>query len=108
MKGLIIYLAALAIPFAAAATGTEPGDGAYVADISSSEIVWKGYKVTGQHHGTVDLKSGTLNFKENLLVGGEFTIDMQTIRNSDMAGSGGQVKLEGHLRSDDFFRCRAP
>lgn len=103
MKHIFIYLAALAIPFAATATGTESGDGAYVADIASSEVIWKGYKVTGQHHGTVALQSGTLNFHDDLLVGGEFIIDMTTIKNTDMAGGGGQAKLEGHLRSDDFF-----
>jgi len=103
MKALFIYIAALAIPFVATASGAKTGDGGYVADISSSEIVWKGYKVTGQHHGTVELLSGKLNFQDNLLTGGEFTIDMTTIKNIDMVGGSGAAKLEGHLKSDDFF-----
>lgn len=75
----------------------------YVANVDASEITWKGYKVTGAHDGTVDLKNGALVFENNVLVGGEFTIDMTTITNVDMAGSGGAAKLEGHLKSEDFF-----
>ncbi|CAM1341634.1 YceI family protein [Tenacibaculum aestuarii] len=67
-----------------------------------SKVVWKGYKVTGSHEGTVNLQSGTLNFEEDKLVGGEFTIDMTSIAVTDLSGDY-QKKLEGHLKSDDFF-----
>lgn len=102
MKAMFVYLLALLMPFLSTAHTSGPVD-KYVADVTSSEITWKGYKVTGQHDGTVDLKNGTLIFENNLLIGGEFVIDMTTIKNSDMAGSGGAAKLEGHLKSDDFF-----
>ncbi len=68
----------------------------------NSTVVWKGYKVTGSHEGTINLKSGSLNFEENALSGGEFVIDMTTIVNTDMEGEY-KGKLEGHLKSDDFF-----
>jgi polyisoprenoid-binding protein YceI len=73
-------------------------------DIKTDEstVTWKGYKVTGSHHGTVNLQSGHLNFDGNTLTGGSFTIDMSTITCLDLSGSY-KGKLEGHLKSDDFF-----
>jgi polyisoprenoid-binding protein YceI len=68
----------------------------------NSEIVWKGYKVTGSHEGTIDIKSGFLNFNEGILTGGELTIDMTSIITTDLEGEY-KGKLEGHLKSDDFF-----
>ena len=67
-----------------------------------SKVVWKGYKVTGSHEGTIAIKSGNLNFNEDKLIGGTFTIDMATIINTDLEGEY-KGKLEGHLKSDDFF-----
>ena len=70
--------------------------------IENSQVVWKGYKVTGSHEGTILLKSGYLSFQENILIGGEFEIDMTTINTTDLEGEY-KGKLEGHLKSDDFF-----
>ncbi|NLP59254.1 YceI family protein [Lutibacter sp. B1] len=70
--------------------------------IENSKVVWKGYKVTGSHEGTVNLKSGSLTFHNDKLTGGEFIIDMETIVSTDLTGEY-KEKLEGHLKSDDFF-----
>lgn len=70
--------------------------------VESSKVVWKGYKVTGSHEGTIAIKSGHLNFNEDKLTGGAFVIDMSTISNTDLEGEY-KRKLEGHLKSDDFF-----
>lgn len=70
--------------------------------VENSKVVWKGYKVTGSHEGLISIKSGYLNFNEEKLTGGEFTIDMATITNTDLEGEY-KGKLEGHLKSDDFF-----
>lgn len=67
-----------------------------------SKVVWKGYKVTGSHEGTINIQSGTLVFEGNKLVGGEFVIDMTTINTTDLTGEY-KEKLDGHLKSDDFF-----
>lgn len=67
-----------------------------------STVVWKGYKITGEHAGTVNVKEGTLDFEEGKLVGGGFAIDMTSMACTDMEGEYGQ-KLIGHLSSDDFF-----
>lgn len=71
-------------------------------DVSQSSVKWTGKKVTGQHEGTINLESGLLKFDGDKLVGGEFVIDMTTINVTDLEG-GGKAKLEGHLKSDDFF-----
>ena len=70
--------------------------------IQSSKINWKGYKVTGFHTGTINLKSGVLKFDNNNLISGEFEIDMTSITCTDLSGEY-KEKLEGHLKSDDFF-----
>ena len=67
-----------------------------------SKVVWKGYKVTGSHEGTINLQSGSLTFDAGKLTGGEFVMDMASITVTDLEGSG-KGKLEGHLKSDDFF-----
>ena len=71
-------------------------------DTSASTVTWKGYKVTGSHEGTIDLQRGDLNFSNGVLTGGSFTIDMSTIAATDITGEYAQ-KLEGHLKSPDFF-----
>ena len=70
--------------------------------VENSKVIWKGYKVTGSHEGTIAIKSGHLNFNEDKLTGGAFVIDMSTISNTDLEGEY-KGKLEGHLKSDDFF-----
>lgn len=67
-----------------------------------SKVVWKGYKVTGSHEGVINMTSGSLSFKQDKLTDGEFVIDMTSITNTDMEGEY-KGKLEGHLKSDDFF-----
>ena len=67
-----------------------------------SKVVWKGYKVTGSHEGTIAIQSGSLTFEEEKLTGGAFVIDMTTINTTDLEGEY-KGKLDGHLKSDDFF-----
>ncbi|MEY4202503.1 MAG: hypothetical protein RL013_204 [Bacteroidota bacterium] len=74
----------------------------YIVNAASSAIVWKGYKVTGEHTGTVKIKDGKLSFSNGVLNGGEFTIDMNSINNTDLEGEWAG-KLVGHLKSDDFL-----
>lgn len=69
---------------------------------TQSKVIWKGYKVTGSHEGTIAIQKGNLIFDGSKLTGGEFTIDMRSISSTDLEGEY-QKKLEGHLKSDDFF-----
>src|SRR5690606_11549555 len=71
-------------------------------NVAESKVNWKGYKVTGEHEGTINLKEGSLTFTDNKLTGGNFVIDMTTINATDVS-DGTKDKLDGHLKSDDFF-----
>ncbi|MGV8096885.1 MAG: YceI family protein [Mangrovibacterium sp.] len=73
------------------------------ADTKKTEITWLGKKVTGQHHGTIELKNGTMTIENNAIVSGKFVIDMSSIKNVDLTDAESNGKLIGHLKSDDFF-----
>lgn len=74
----------------------------YNVDASQSTIKWIAKKVTGQHNGTISLKSGNLEYTDGMLSGGSFVIDMSTIEVLDLSGNM-KAKLTGHLNSADFF-----
>ena len=48
------------------------------------------------------MKEGSLIFKSSKLVGGNFTVDMTSMSTTDLSGDW-KTKLDGHLKSDDFF-----
>lgn len=75
---------------------------AYNVDVTSSSVVWTGYKVTGKHTGTVKVKNGNLTWDNGQLTGGSFEIDMTSIKNTDLEGEWA-TKLVNHLKSEDFF-----
>lgn len=77
-------------------------NGTHQVNKAESKVEWVGEKVTGQHNGTVEIKSGELIIKNGALKGGSFVIDMTTITSLDLEGEY-QQKLNGHLKSDDFF-----
>lgn len=102
MKKTILSLA-LAVVFGASATATTPTEGEKKeVNKETSKVTWKAYKVTGSHTGTVDLKEGALMFDDGKLTGGEFVVEMATLVSTDLEGEY-KGKLEGHLKSDDFF-----
>ncbi|MGB0198508.1 MAG: YceI family protein [Flavobacteriaceae bacterium] len=74
--------------------------------VKSGTVNWTGYKVTGQHTGTLDLKSGSIDIQNGALVGGTFVVDMTSLTVTDLKGKG-KANLEGHLKSDDFFGVEA-
>ena len=43
-------------------------------DASKSTISWLGKKVTGEHSGTIDLKSGELKIDGGAIAGGDFVV----------------------------------
>jgi polyisoprenoid-binding protein YceI len=76
----------------------------YTADPSVTVIKWQGGKIVGgDHSGTIGLKNGWLTSDGNSISGGEFVVDMTSIKNEDIKDAGSRAKLEGHLRSADFF-----
>lgn len=69
---------------------------------AESSISWTGKKVTGSHNGQIDIREGALLFDNGQISGGSFIIDMTSLTNEDLGGEM-KGKLEGHLKSDDFF-----
>ncbi|GGF03457.1 YceI family protein [Hymenobacter cavernae] len=86
-----------------AAASTTAANAVYKLDPQLSTLGWVGKKVTGQHNGTVQFKEGEMLVKGNQVAGGTFVVDMTTIKDEDIADAGGNAKLVGHLKSDDFF-----
>ena len=60
-------------------------------------VKWTGFGVGKSHTGDLTLKSGTVEMKGEEITGGEFTIDMTSLKTAD------SEKLQGHLKSPDFF-----
>ena len=88
----------VSITFVVLSFSTVAAQEKFEVDVENSTITWKGYKPTGSHNGTIDLQSGTLEMDGQDLVGGSFVVAMSSLKDAD--GSG---RLEGHLKSKDFF-----
>ncbi len=80
-------------------------DGTYAINASQSKLKWTGYHLAKsyEHWGYVNLKSGSVTVKNGNITSGEFIIDMTTIANEDVESDKDSQKLDGHLKSDDFF-----
>ncbi len=65
-------------------------------DVTGS-VKWTGYGVGKTHTGDLNVKSGQIEMKPDELVGGNFVIDMTSLKTAD------SPKLQGHLQSPDFF-----
>ena len=72
-------------------------------DLNNSQISWIGRKVTGEHSGSLHLSNGWVVMDKNALIGGKFIFDMTSISNTDIESPEWKLKLEDHLKSEDFF-----
>ena len=85
------------------AQGVATADNIYNIETAQSQITWIGREVsTSSHYGTLDFVSGNFEISNGTIVNGEFIVDMTSINNQDMEGDS-KARLEGHLKSDDFF-----
>jgi polyisoprenoid-binding protein YceI len=75
----------------------------YKADVANSKVNWIGKKITGEHNGTIALTSGEFTITNDVISKATFVIDMTSIKCLDLTDEGYRAKLEGHLKSDDFF-----
>src|SRR5690606_38126404 len=71
-------------------------------NLETRKVERKGYQVAGAHEGTIAIKSEHIEIEGNVLVGDTFVIDMNTISSTYLSGDY-KDKLDGHLKSDDFF-----
>jgi len=101
MKRQILTLAFTAATLGAFAEGDNQSSMTVITQ--ESQVEWLGKKVTGEHYGTIAVSKGDLQLENDVLTGGSFEIDMNTIVNKDLENAEYNQKLVGHLKSDDFF-----
>jgi polyisoprenoid-binding protein YceI len=82
-------------------------------DTAATVIDWTGSKQVGSHHGTIKLLTGIVYVKGNAIESGNFTINMNSIRTTDVKPEDGKAELEAHLKgtnmdekSDHFFNVK--
>lgn len=109
VKNLMVVAFAALVSVSAMADGGKKAAPASVApvalkvDAKASTFNWLGKKVTGEHNGTIGIQNGSLVVNAGKLQGGEFTIDMKSIKCLDLTDAGYNAKLVGHLTTPDFF-----
>jgi polyisoprenoid-binding protein YceI len=101
MKSVKVIIATLAVGLITFAGVAAPK--AVNINKSASSIGWLAKKVTGEHNGTVGISAGALNVDGNKLVGGNFTIDLKSIKDLDITDANYNQKFIGHISSGDFF-----
>ncbi|RYZ23214.1 MAG: YceI family protein, partial [Chitinophagaceae bacterium] len=72
-----------------------------------SVLGWEGAAVTHGHKGTIQFTGGDLQVINNMVVGGSATVDMKTIKATDITDAESQGKFVGHMSSADFFDAPA-
>ena len=72
-------------------------------DLDNTKINWVGRKVTGEHTGTVNLSKGWVIVENDTLKSGLLVFDMNSIINTDIESPEWKLKLENHLKNEDFF-----
>ncbi len=109
-KNLLVITALLTSfsSFAAKKAAKAPkasGESKLAVDASTSKLVYVAKKaiIDSKHTGEVKIKDGFLTFAGDTLKGGEFTIDMNTITNTDLTDAEYNKKFIGHITSEDFF-----
>ena len=74
----------------------------YGIDLEKSTIKWTGKEITtSSHYGTLKFIDGEIKFQPEAVTG-KVVVDMESLSVDDLTG-GSKARLEGHLRSDDFF-----
>ena len=96
-KSIIVIFLALLTPLSLISQMTK------LIDVENSKIKWIGEELSGKNqYGSLKFKKGNLNLNNGVIISGNFIVDMKTINVEDLQG-GSKQRLEGHLRSDDFF-----
>lgn len=75
-------------------------------NIKKSTIKWIGEYTFyfGGHNGFINFKEGYFTKQNDVITGGEFIIDMNSITNTDIEkGSKANASLVNHLKDPDFF-----
>lgn len=71
-------------------------------DATASQFKWTGKKVTGQHYGTLPIKSSKVKVDKGKVSSGEFVLDITKLTVDDLKGEY-KTKFLTHMKSKDFF-----
>lgn len=94
---IIVLLTSISFGFLRT-TDAPVADSTYYVNKEKSIVNWTGKKLVGySHQGTIKLSKGSLLFKNDVPVSGEFEVDMNTIKDVK------EDDLSNHLKSEDFF-----
>lgn len=95
----IIFILMCAFSFSVSAQEQLP------IDTSKSQIQWLGEYTFyfGGHDGYIQFKEGHFIKNNDVLTGGEFIIDMNSMTNNDIDDEEGKEGLINHLKDPDFF-----
>jgi polyisoprenoid-binding protein YceI len=96
---LSIVLSALTV----FAFSTKPHIDNVRVNTENSTVKWIGSKVASSHEGNVKIAKGSLSIDHGTLVGGEFSINMNSIVCTDLEPDKGGNKIVKHLKNEDFF-----
>lgn len=81
-------------------------DGTYALDIDTSSVAWVGSKTLVKNYedkGTLAFSAGSVVVSNGNITDGKFTIDMNSFAVTSTGKGSDNDKLEGHLKSEDFF-----
>jgi len=79
----------------------------YKVDTAATKVEWIGKKVTGEHRGMINVKSGSLNILQGEIKGGTIVVDMNSMTCTDITDKETNGKFIGHMTSADFFNTAA-
>ena len=77
--------------------------GQFEVDQKASLVEWVGRNLFSRHAGTAQLGPGLVFIKDGRLTGGRLTVDMTSLRCSDIPDPEMNAHLIAHLESEDFF-----
>ena len=78
-------------------------------NLQLSKIKWTGKEITTKiHYGSLKFTSGNILFDNNLIVGGEFTVDMLSLINEDLTGRSKRLSRKSFALRRFFFSGEYP
>ncbi|WP_282043783.1 YceI family protein [Winogradskyella flava] len=106
-RTLLIVLAIYSV-LSYAQTSSNSSEELLRINTSKSEIKWSGEYAFyyGGHDGVINFKEGYFLKNNGVISGGEFIIDMNSIKSQDMDNEESREGLDEHLKDEDFFAIK--
>ena len=82
---------------------TKPHIETVAVDAKSSIVKWIGSKISSSHEGNVNIGKGVLSINHGTLVGGQISINMNSISCTDIESAKKNKYFVDHMKDEDFF-----